>query len=70
MQYWARKDAGEQQEHPFSARSAPLKSGAPLMIFWGFLAKNTNQVPPSKLDNRRGNPLVDNIKQRERLFLK
>lgn len=65
IQYWARKDTGEEQEHPFSARIAPLKSGSPLMTFQGVLAKNTNQAPLSKLDNRRGNSFVDYIKKRE-----
>lgn len=36
--------------------------------FWGFLAKNTNQAPLSKLDSRRGNSLADYVKKRERQF--
>lgn len=51
---------------PFSAKSAPLKLGNSLMTFQGFLAKNTNQVPLSKLDNRRGSSLVDYVKKKRK----
>lgn len=56
QQYTLGKEGpGQQQEHPFAARSAPLKSGSSLVTFGGFWGKNTNQL----LSQTWGIPMFD-----------
>lgn len=69
MQFWARKVVGERQEHPFSARAAPLKAGSSLMTLGGFLAKTPIRLLSQCWTTERGIGLLFTFKKEKDNFL-